>query len=825
MKYLLSVVLSCSVISFFGQSQNVNDAECIRMLKQAQDYSVKGRYESAIKKLSAVAVHCQAMVNLVNERLLKIYTDINNAKQNEQKQRLLAVQQTNIAVQEKKVAQRQTYLAQLSAMSSTITLLNKEDPTLALRLAQLAFEKNATAENAHILHELVSDTNNIFYKFRLRNYSRDLAYSDSANELFVALINKIIVYDTDGRQKRVIDLGSDFNGIVAISPNTRNTITISSDSITKLSLYGNEQKSVKQKILDKRLVDKARWSRDGKYIIISYKDEFVVYDTFLTSIYTYRNTKMVAFDIGPDLQYFAISDGENILIGDTSSENNIQDTIREPYVYGIAISPQKEKIYTTYYRDNKVKVWDGDPLPVVFEAHNSMINSINFSSNDDYVLTSDEGGVSILWSDDGDILKTLRTAGHKKFKSIINKASTAVVTQSDNEICFWNIDQNPLGSIEKLYRNFLYYRNLSVVDVFEKRLILRNGNELFENKDGTLTNIKFQDSTILYEATFAGATENILLSCADSMVLLNQRTANFKTLVSRKNANFNYSVNDKGDILIRHDSTLFLFDKNGNHLRQRIFQPYIFNAAITSDGQNAFVIGYKSIYLVNLTTGKEKYISENNLNIDDEYPNKIICSQSGNLILAIYLNKSVLMDATFNHLKTYLFESYIKHARFSKLEDSIYFISSFGVDIRLTNRGIEETKNIYKLSISDKLKYNVPYVLEEVIKNRDWKEFDECVFYYFSNYLRKENEEYISIIKYLSSHEHNYFKENIEYYLNLQGRISFYSQIISTAQISNYELLKEILQTIIFKLEKEKSILKPRVIVIGGPDNQRFIWK
>ncbi len=183
------------------------------------------------------------------------------------------------------------------------------------------------------------------------------------------------------------------------------------------------------------------------------------------------------------------------------------------------------------------------------------------------------------------------------------------------------------------------------------------------------------------------------------------------------------------------------------------------------------------------------------------------------------------MDTAMCILKAYFFKDFIKGAKFSLTEDSIFFISSAGVDIRLTVQGLKNITKISGFSIRDRLKYNVPGVLETIFKNKNWRDFDECFGYYFERYLKGANEDDLYIIKKLVARENIFFKKNLHYYLPLESRISTYLDRHSQAKTLKNKWLEEISYNVYLKLQKEKIELDSHVKIIQNGNKFRYIWK
>jgi WD40 repeat protein len=136
----LLITLAILFFSLKGSCQSKQrDIDCRRMLSEAQRYSDSGYYEASIKKLSAVAIHCPELTDSVNQRLVNIYTDINNAKKNEQQQRVLAMKQTEIAVRQNSIAQSRYY-------SIVAQRLQENDPELAELISVEAYKIYPTDE-------------------------------------------------------------------------------------------------------------------------------------------------------------------------------------------------------------------------------------------------------------------------------------------------------------------------------------------------------------------------------------------------------------------------------------------------------------------------------------------------------------------------------------------------------------------------------------------------------------------------------------------------------------------------------------------------------
>lgn len=92
--------------------RQTKDADCRRMLAEARASAAGGHYAAAINKLAAVGTRCPDSAAAVSGELVRIYTDINSAKENEKNARKRAITAKDEAIQAAKIAEARRLAAE-----------------------------------------------------------------------------------------------------------------------------------------------------------------------------------------------------------------------------------------------------------------------------------------------------------------------------------------------------------------------------------------------------------------------------------------------------------------------------------------------------------------------------------------------------------------------------------------------------------------------------------------------------------------------------------------------------------------------------------------
>lgn len=111
--YFFRLFILINLLAYRAHGQQ---ADCHRMLDLARELVKLNKYEMAIKKLNAVSVYCPDSLKIVNLLLVKIYTEINSAKNAEFRARKTAEIEKKNAIQQARISEA----ARLAAESRSI---------------------------------------------------------------------------------------------------------------------------------------------------------------------------------------------------------------------------------------------------------------------------------------------------------------------------------------------------------------------------------------------------------------------------------------------------------------------------------------------------------------------------------------------------------------------------------------------------------------------------------------------------------------------------------------------------------------------------------
>lgn len=807
-------------VCFISGDAKSQKKECLVIMEKADKAIISRNYDLALTKLRAVKICSPELSSSADDKILTVFNLIKAERNAANSAKNEAVKQTKIAIGEKKkaiaaqaVTERQTFLTQLSAMSSNSVLLARQDPTLGFRLASIAYRQNPTTENAGIIHSIVSDNSNLFYKFKIESSCESYAFNDQDNILYYASQFGITEYDGTGRFKRQFQFNEKNSGYTTISP--QGTFTLLSDTLQNIFLYSNHNYFFKSTKWLKSKIEELRWSQDGKFIFLSSLREGKVYvlDTSLNVVFSYFDREMRDYDFASDLEYFVVSHEGEVILRDTSEGSDI-DTIPEPFVSYLNVSWDGERIYTVRGGKNQIKWWtieEGRATSNIFSEHNASIQSLSFipsvvdGHSADKILSTSADGVNIIWDSKGTVLKVLKHIpgnGFKTTKSVFSSEGKRIITSSANDIYYWDLQNNSLGNIATLYPR------ISIADFSHQAFIKKEqGNAFILQTTGGEEKFESSPEDPVFEMSLVDKSgTRLLIKQIDRLTLLNRATGSRRLLIKNRNAYIQSNIDAGGNILLWHDKTISLFDTDGNIKIEKTFSNYVNQLCLVPYTSKVFSLAYDHAYLIDLRskdTIKEWYVPSYEL-FQGQVLKGLNVSPYSDFIIAWSDRKAILFDTGWNAIRFYEL-GYTEKALFSEYGDSIYFLSSSGVDVRYTLAGLIRSDEICTLSVSDNIRYNVPGYLKDIVKRANWGEYDQCVFYFYFNYLENQSELAIYQLKYLSAH--NFFQKTENYYSNLDGRINWLNSAVEHSRNRKLISLETVLSNMRNKLKKEKQRL------------------
>ncbi|WP_234979611.1 WD40 repeat domain-containing protein [Chitinophaga niabensis] len=777
--------------------------ECQAIMQKADAAILRQDYTLALTKLRAYKVCDPSKVTQADDKIAYVFNKIKEQRDRAGIARDEAVKQTGIARVQKaraeaaqKNAERQTHLAQLSAMTANVSLLSNDNPTLAFRLSCLAYESNPSLENAEILNRIVSDTTNVMFHSKINNFLMSFVYDDRRSILYGSNSMYIFEYDANGNQIRAFPLpGSP----VSTASCSAYTVALKQNSI---SLYRHADYAEKEIARPAQGSTAVRWSRDGAYILLSGGSEIHILDTLLNEVYKLSTGFMITFDVSPGMNAVAVSNGSEVLLYDPAEPLSI-DTIPEPNVNCLAFSGDGRKLYTSKGIDKKIKIWDsGSEEPFVFEGHTGRVLSMNLRAvpaEKDTILSISDDGASILWTEEGQIIRSLKNKADRTIEAVLSTEGKRAVTKTEKGLNTWEFQRNPFGIVSTLYPN----RN--VTDYIKGMVVLPGDSNVFSIiTPDTLRRLSLPPPDALFDVSIIDGKDLFLLMGTNDISLLNIKTGERKILLDGEYRWANTLINTNGKILCWKDSTLFYFNKVGALIKKEKFPYFIQNIGMPPGKDEVLEIYYDEARLTNILTGeiKGKWRKDN---LRGLYLKGLQYSPSGDYIVGWTSRNAFLFDTAWHQLRTYEHGN-ITRVKFSETGDSLYFLG-MGVETRYTLEGLKRSKDIYDLTIADKIRYNVPGFIKEIVARGDWTEFEACVSYFTTDYFTSVNEANIEQLNYLESQSHRFFRKSSSYYYMLDTRISYINSYIQFTETHNFKSLKKVLQKIAGNLTKEKKML------------------
>lgn len=320
----------------------------------------------------------------------------------------LANKNANEAKAQTKIATQQRDFSQANYLISEAQLQAEKDPTIALRLAQVALQKSRTSfieETAYkIYHE------NVFYKLIgvKSKVTSEVAYSPD---------NHSILAGFEDKTARIIDLNGnilkEFKGhegpVTAIAFSSKGNFVLSGSG--GLVLLWDRDGNLLQKFPIKAAerITSVSFSADGQLILTSSWDQIV----------RLWNLKGKLISVIKDYKEYVY---ENYAV----------------------FSPDGKSILTCY--NYKARLWNLEgKLLKEFIGHSSIITSIAFSPNGKYILTGANDLSAMLWKIDGTLLRVFQGHTEHGLHVAFSPDSKFILTGSrDRSVIMWDIQGNKI---------------------------------------------------------------------------------------------------------------------------------------------------------------------------------------------------------------------------------------------------------------------------------------------------------------------------------------------------------------------------------------------
>jgi WD40 repeat protein/nucleoside phosphorylase len=375
-----------------------------------------------------------------------------------------------------------------SILAKEVPAINETDNTLALRLAEMAYNYNPSEQATKAFHEILSDSNSYFYQRIYEEHNSAVqsvvVSADGKKLLSAGDDGKAILRNFDGSERVDIPNKHDNNGhkgrilSTAISPNGQLIVTGGDDKIAKIwDDKGNHKHDLNR---HSDLVRAIAFSHNGKYVVTgSYDSTVKIWNADsgknLKTLLSSRNypkghkTGVLSVSFSPDDKFVitSCSNGDSLIrIWNWKTEKVVEE-IRTPNNKGansVAFSSNGNFIAVgavdTVYLYDRIKK-KGHVIGK-HDAKNANITSIAFSCTGDSLITGSDDKTCILWNIRGDKLKTLR--GHDSMITTVcfTPNSKQILTgSSDSTIKLWNIYEE---NFKTLYNHKGYIRSIAFLN-------------------------------------------------------------------------------------------------------------------------------------------------------------------------------------------------------------------------------------------------------------------------------------------------------------------------------------------------------------------------
>lgn len=527
MKKWLFILAICNSVALLGQEVEPCP-EFNRIMRDAEQAEKAGDYRNAILRYNAAERCNPAMSADIDDRILKVFDKIEQLrKKAESAQRaaerekrtaqdearkariaearaedlreraemavLKMTQQKNRADEETLRAERKGFEAKSSALAAKAQRLQWENPTLAIRLAEAAFQMYAGDDAREAMHDILSYQDNTFYYKEILTGSpvQALAQAPDAS-LFVTGNDMGVcrIWETDGKNFHEFKAHNGALTNLVFSPTGQYFASTGIDSSVHFwNLKGELIRSLpKQKAIVRELaislngdqiatcdgVDSIAWvwgfdgalihelkghSKDVNAIAFSPDGNLLVTGSSDNTAIVWRSSSGEALNkFNSDGGIFAIAfspNGQDILLGSgkpqiwrfQENQSFVFDTNYDP-ISTVAFSPDEQFLATNNMLEPDVIIWQSNGrkyLTLNGHAAGTSVNAIVFSPDYRTVITAGEDGSIKFW----DIYANLQMTydGHDSYISSVAfspDGSTLATASADMTAKIWAINGQQL---------------------------------------------------------------------------------------------------------------------------------------------------------------------------------------------------------------------------------------------------------------------------------------------------------------------------------------------------------------------------------------------
>jgi WD40 repeat protein len=358
-----------------------------------------------------------------------------------------ALEKAKIAKEQKERAEKNFKISQANYLVSQAQIESKEDPTIALRIAEQAWhlDKNDTVTEA--LHKIYRE--NYFYKIIIdEKYPiGTAAFSPGEKYILTAFEDRAVrLWDLGKKEFKIFSGHKDEVLAVTFSPDEKYILIGCKDGTVRLlDLRGSQIKS----FMHGGAVNSVSFSPDGKYILSGSNDKTArLWDLESSTFQEFagHTASVTCAVFSPDGKYIITgSDDKTARLWEVKGTTHKTLNKHENSVTCAAFSPNGQYIITGCY-DRMARLWDWETDKVTkLMGHKSRITSVVFSPDGNYILTGSMDKTARLWDLAGNELQVL--TGHKEgvFFVAFSSGGKYILTGSyDGIIRLWDMRRKEL---------------------------------------------------------------------------------------------------------------------------------------------------------------------------------------------------------------------------------------------------------------------------------------------------------------------------------------------------------------------------------------------
>ncbi len=485
------------------------------------------------------------------------------------------------ALIERSQSQKQEAIAKSNYLHATSFDMIERDPTIALRLAESAYNLEQSEENYQSLVDIYS--NNEFYGLFCSTNLEDLYYGQvfelagKNGEVAVAGEGKIQFLDSKGRLLYEWNTDTKFDDF-HLSPDQNYILLHGIDDTIRLydSVHNLILKKCSHDANNQTNYGGSGFLPDSKCFFVGSYSDICIYSVkgdIIAETKPFQNDRTnyywVPSAFNNHIYYFTFLDNSFYcwdIYNNTEEEVKLNFPEKHDYYYqGSILANDKIAFFTQI--DNKIYIFDNQGIKITSwsAGENDFIHRF-VRIDDHYFITLNDNSVKI-WDYKGNNLKTLfiRNASSTFNNICYDSLTKRVLLSNDKNILFWNLG-SPGG--ELIFRNdgSIYYQNNHIIKETD------SGYEVFSPTGSSLwtMNIPNKNNTFWWPSKSLKLTacSDFFKTTADIFDTAGKKVCTID-LVNQAVSSLFFSSDDQlmGTIPLAHPNYLTLWDISGKEIR------------------------------------------------------------------------------------------------------------------------------------------------------------------------------------------------------------------------------------------------------------------